>query len=486
MQKIKELFESRKRWQNNRASAIFPCYVNDKNDQIISFQNYWKWKNNIFDARFYLSLRDEQSNKYIKKEFKILEHNQFSIKNNFNLKKFSGVIECEIISKHNLRFPFPAIICFYKNNSGLISCVHSAGRVLNKNEKQKDNFFEESNFHCKLNKDFEPFIHLFNGNCYRKKDYGAEIKIYNFKNKLLLKKKIITNLLKPYSSKIILLSKVLSFKDLKKLENKKFFIKIKFKGKNIYGRLVVGNYDKKNDALFTTHTLSVFKNGDEKDFIRPKKNKNSTVFLPMMSSKMLNLNSVSYPINQKFSLKFQIKKATQQNKKLEKSKENEIIESKKLFSKRINNNRFALLYSNKKVPGRIYVSHNYSFNKSRHPTDIGMAFHNTKIPNKSRHWGQSVSLKNFDTSLLVRNVSHNLGFTENANCKLIIFNNKRKITKKFILKGDTYKVIKIKNIYKKIKSDFFSWKLYSNEGNLDIIWLSYNLKTKAICGDHCF
>ena len=36
MKSIKETFLSRSQWVNNRASAVFPCYINDKNDQVIT------------------------------------------------------------------------------------------------------------------------------------------------------------------------------------------------------------------------------------------------------------------------------------------------------------------------------------------------------------------------------------------------------------------------------------------------------------------
>ena len=44
---IEKAYRKRKQWFNNRASTIFPLYINDKNDQVIVFQDYWKWKNNI-------------------------------------------------------------------------------------------------------------------------------------------------------------------------------------------------------------------------------------------------------------------------------------------------------------------------------------------------------------------------------------------------------------------------------------------------------
>ena len=54
------------------------------------------------------------------------------------------------------------------------------------------------------------------------------------------------------------MSKIFSKRELKKIWNKKFFIKIKFNVIGAFGRLIVGNYDKKFDAFFTTHTLNSF------------------------------------------------------------------------------------------------------------------------------------------------------------------------------------------------------------------------------------
>ena len=47
---IEKTYIDRNLWKNNRTSAVFPCYLNSNNDQIICFQNYWKWKNKIKDV----------------------------------------------------------------------------------------------------------------------------------------------------------------------------------------------------------------------------------------------------------------------------------------------------------------------------------------------------------------------------------------------------------------------------------------------------
>ena len=68
MKSIKETFLSRSQWVNNRASAVFPCYINDKNDQVITFQNYWLWKGKISELDIFITLIDGNSSFKMKKE----------------------------------------------------------------------------------------------------------------------------------------------------------------------------------------------------------------------------------------------------------------------------------------------------------------------------------------------------------------------------------------------------------------------------------
>ena len=135
MLSIRKTFVDRKKWVNTRSSTIFPTYINSKNDQILVFQDYWKWKSNIEDIIFILTLRYQNSKIFNQIKYKIKDHNEISIKKIFNIKKkFIGQLECEIESNQNLKFPYPALMIFYKNSNGFESAAHSAGRHLNSNE----------------------------------------------------------------------------------------------------------------------------------------------------------------------------------------------------------------------------------------------------------------------------------------------------------------------------------------------------------------
>ena len=72
---INDFFNSpklnREKWVNTRSSTIFPIYLNRNNDQILVFQNYWKWKSNIKDVVFILTLRYQNSKIYNQIRYKV-------------------------------------------------------------------------------------------------------------------------------------------------------------------------------------------------------------------------------------------------------------------------------------------------------------------------------------------------------------------------------------------------------------------------------
>ena len=71
--------------------------------------------------------------------------------------------EAEIISLENLGFPFPALMIFVVDQvNHQVSCVHSAGRILNSNEQKKLKLYEETNWLAIQNDNFTPFFHIFN------------------------------------------------------------------------------------------------------------------------------------------------------------------------------------------------------------------------------------------------------------------------------------------------------------------------------------
>lgn len=485
MLSIKNTFKDRAKWNNRRSSTIFPVYINKNNDQILVFQNYWKWKNKINDVKFILTLRYENS--IIKNQIKINinDHNEISVKKYFNIiRSFKGQLECELVSGENLKFPYPALFMFYKNNFGYLSAVHSAGRHLNKNENISSKFYE-SNFYCLMNNEFSPVIHSFCGDELKKKNNFINLSFLDEKNCLIFKKKISNIFSKPYSSKIIFLEKYLNKSQIKKIFNKIFFIKIKFEIQNIFGRLVVGNYDKKNDALFLTHTFRV-SDSKNKNLIGPNKNYKSTGFIPLMNSHPLKLIAKSYPTNSSSVSKFDeyILKRNQSY-KIGSGIMKTGMNNKKIFKIENDKNEYKIVEFKDTIPDRVNVELNYFLKNSRHPTDIADGVKTCFQPRKSSHWGHGVSKKNYKTFIIIGNYSNLNSEMVNEKVRLTIFSNKKKIEKNIFLKKKSFKIVKLKDMKSKIGSDYFSWKVYSRKSNLNIYWVSFNEKG-SICGDHAF
>ena len=47
--------------------------------------------------------------------------------------------------------------------------------------------------------------------------------------------------------------------------------------------------------------------------------------------------------------------------------------------------------------------------------------------------------------------------------------------RKFKINNNSFKIINLKNL-KNIKSNFLSWKLFAEKGNVEVVWLSLNKK----------
>ena len=484
MLSVSKTFVDRKNWINTRSSTIFPTYINNINDQILVFQDYWKWKSNINNIIFILTLRYQNSKIFKQVKYKIKNHNEISIKKIFNIKnKFIGQLECEIESNENLKFPYPALMLFYKNSNGFESAVHSAGRHLNSNEKISSKY-SESNFFAIVNKDFSPVVHIFSGKKINFKKNFLDIKIYNENNILLINKRINKLFIKPFGSKIIFIKNYLNKLELKKIFDKKIYIKFNFDIMNIFGRLIVGNYDKKNDAFFVTHTFRVH-NSKNKNLIKPNKKYKSTGYLPLMNCEPLKLIAKSYPTNAPCKTEYNNFKLYK--KRIKQGQSHLITGGKKskIFEIEHYGNNFNILEFKKTIPDRFNVEFNYYLENSRHPTDIADGIKTCYQPRKFSHWGHGISKNDYETYIFIANYSNNLAERKNEKISITIFSNSKKIKKKININNSSYYVLKLKNLKKKIKSNYFSWYILSKKTNLNVYWVSFK-KKGSICGDHAF
>lgn len=479
---LKKNFSQRSLWVNYRSSAIFPFFIGKDEDTILVFQNYWIWKSDIKNIIANLYIRDFNGRLIFSDSIQIKDHNELSLKKIIETKKLnSGSIEIELVANKNLGYPFPAILCFFKSKN-FLSAVHSAGRIINNNEVHEEHTWKESNFITLLNNKFTPFISIFNGQ-HALKNKNIEIKFFKLPHKKLLLKKTIPLNISPFGSKIVYIKKILNSDEIKLLKDERFFIEFKHQNNGIFGRYVVGNYYKKENMHFATHSYMSI--SDNEDMISSKPESPLTSFLPAFNKKPLNLKIISYPTNSNANVVFKSKESA-----LGKSAANNDEDiysynsSKTAFEEQIIDDKFIKFYSTEKTPARLNISYNFSLNNSIHPTDIATGFKGNVYPSKTNHWGSIVNDTNWKTVFFLRNCSHDPEKTKKANAIFKFFDNKSSFTKKISVPPETCVAFEInKNTsFKK----FISWKCKGSVGTIEIFWISYNQKNGAICGDHSF
>ncbi|MDB6002239.1 MAG: hypothetical protein JWP52_3938, partial [Rhizobacter sp.] len=106
-----------------RSSAIFWVKQDEGVSTVISFGNYWKFKNNT-DVTLVLNARGHGG--------QLIERRRISFDDGevMNLRPADGVasIEIEVFSLRNMRIPYSAIMAVYECKDS-ISMVHSYSRV---------------------------------------------------------------------------------------------------------------------------------------------------------------------------------------------------------------------------------------------------------------------------------------------------------------------------------------------------------------------
>ncbi len=487
---LKKDFSERSEWHHNRANAVFMCYINELNDNIIVFQNYWKWKSKIEDVSCIVRLRHEDGSIFDTKEILIRDHNEISIKKYFLVDSFIGSIDFEIISTSNIGFPFPAILCFYINNIS-ISVVHSSGRILNSHENNEYTKFSESNFLCLLDDEFTPFVHIFSGaSAPLGREGDVRLIFRDSDNNILIDKFLKKVLTLPFQSKIIQITDVCSNSELKKIYKKDFFLTVEVDISGIFGRFIVGSYNKKNDAYFVTHSFRRIDSDDSDISIKTKK-LNAASFLPIICSKPLSVIATSYPTNSKSNLTLYERQSKLEEPLKETGRKRGISTGGsygKIFRAEIKGDIFNCLYTKDPTPSRINVNYSYSLKNSLFPTDIATGFKSHVYPPKVSHWGGGYALdSNFETYIFIRNCSHNFLETQTAKIKLRIFNSTTIYQEELVILAETAKCVKLSDLKVDLSDNiFFSWNVISSQPTLETFWVSFNETNGMICGEHGF
>lgn len=244
-----------------RASAIFPAYHTSEISTRYIFLGYWLIKRNIKELVCIATLRNHQGEILVKKEFPIQEKKGYSIELSELLllchteaSLFTGSVEIEFFSSEPLVYPFPAVtINIYGKKFS--SVVHAAQRVYNDAEDMAANEKEhvaESGFNIAIDQNREPYLTLINGP--QKEDkFKLDFQFVNHREEILHVNETIEHLA-PYETRFIYPAQIPNLQLNQFLQGFLGTIKINFKLRWIYPRLIVGTFDKSLPAFSVTHS----------------------------------------------------------------------------------------------------------------------------------------------------------------------------------------------------------------------------------------
>lgn len=487
---LKQDFINRSSWLNFKASTIYPLNIKNKSDFLICFPNYWKIKNKIKNMICCIKLYDNNGHKISSKIVNIYLHNEIYFSRIFKIKKFSGILEIDFQSTENLKFEFPGITGFYISPKKLISCVHSAGRLLSVNQNSSyDKISEETNFSLKFKKyTTTPFFSLFNS-FIEKKNNKIVITLKNKDNDILAVKTLQKDIILPYSNKIFYLDNYFPEKILKKSE----YCIVKTNASDVFPRMICGNYHRKLHHYEVTHSYPVIKN--KKDVINLKKlnpeKYDCYSYLHFVKSKNSDLEIKIFPTNLKQKINSKLYIYDEKMKKLKFIKKVIFNSGSKMFNYNMDrNSNFGILkIKQKRIPSRINATYIYkNKNKNNLTSDIALAFKSVEYPVKRSHWGSFVLSNEIDTNLLMRKFSH-----KNENCYsegyLDIYAGDKLIKrKKLKIKNDNYQILNMKEIAgvktKEIKT--YSWIATFSKNPEGVDFFSNIFSKKFMSGDHAF
>lgn len=489
--KLTDAFADRSKFVAYRASTVFPVLLGSSTDVIVAMLNYWKIKSGILNIVCNIRIYQENGALVHLSHHKIQsDHFHISLQSLVGKTDFIGMAEVEILSTENMRFPFPAIMTFYKSGE-VYSAVHSAGRIKNPDEAYIPSHSCETNWSCKFTGDITPFFHVFNG---PRQDSVPEIRaqLFDPKNKLLEDRTFCPEIRAPFSSKIFFAEDIFSTNDVP-IDS---FIKVTLPNAEFFPRLVVGNYHKSIKFLEATHS---FKEIDFEDFcpdLRPEKSLLS--FMGILQPEELKVELVSFPTNSPSlsPVKSEIRRTS--NGVLEKT--NEIIawdagvKADRIFRYRLgpSDRAITLDFKEGKVPSRLNASYCYRVKNASgvFSTDIASGANFNGYPPKHSQWGHGIIGNSYETVIMFHNFSHHPDTTQKAQGTLTVYSDKfAPLNYDLVIMPEGISFVYLKKAF--ALADFprentiVSWFIKFDAPTVFSYWVSY-ANDGRICGEHGF
>tara|TARA_B100001063_G_C16776624_1_gene566029 strand:+ start:3234 stop:4706 length:1473 start_codon:yes stop_codon:yes gene_type:complete len=490
MTSLKTSFNQRKYWTNHRASTVFPYFA--QSIQSIVFQDYWIWKSNIEKKMVVITVRNCDGLVVYREVIEqISNHNCHPIPSYLC---DGGMIEFEIMTDENIKFPFPAIMMFVSSvDNKLVSCVHSGGRILNKNEEVARTTSVESNFYCQLDSKFTPFFHIFNGNepiQYNELNLSTcRVELCSGYDNTVLHSMVYKPPSLPYASSVIKLNDLLEANNIHIDSDSSFYLRIHTLSCGIFPRLICGNIHKESGFPFITHSFKSYDENISDDFQETNSTDEISMFFPICCVSPLDLQIRSYPTNEPLIVRakqeLQLTKTISEFTFLTGSKDAsiQIFESAGVNS---------IVRTYGRAPSRLNCSLNYSLPNSLHPTDIATGFKCIDYPPKHSHWGHAILSNQFETLLFIRwiELPDNKSKVCEAQLSIDIFNEMESSEFRINILRDEITAIHLSDHFNisssSIQKSIVSWRFNTEIPTIECFWVAYNADTGAIAGEHGF
>jgi len=489
--KLADAFADRSKFIAYRASTIFPVLVTPDNDTVIVMMNYWAIKNKLFNVCCNLRVYNESGDLvHIHHQRIDKDHIQISIKEVAALRDLKGMVEVEVISLDNMSFSFPAVVAYYKSKDNY-SVVHSAGRIRNPDEPYTPAYSCETNWSCKFCEDITPFFHVYNG---PKANSVGKIRaqLLGPNNQLIEEVVFDPGISSPFSSRVVLADELFEAKNIPG----ESFIKVTLPNAESFPRMVVGNFHRPTNFLEATHS---FKEVDFEDYCPDMKpGKSLLSFMSIMQPEELDAEMVSFPTNSpsRAHVTAHVRKANDAI--LERT--GEVLswdagsKADGIFVYRPNplDKGVSLDFSEGRVPSRLNASYRFRVRNSsgKFSTDIASGATSSVYPAKHSHWGHGIISADYETVVMLQNISHNPGATRIAKGKLTIYSDKFSAMSCDVeIKPEGVCFIYLKQAFGLGSSfkdgDFISWFANFDVPSVYCYWVSYT-RDGRICGEHAF
>jgi hypothetical protein len=396
------------------------------------------------------------------------------------------LVEVEIISIDNLRFPFPGVVGIYQAGNRF-SAVHAAGRVKNADEKQEISHTQESNWTCKFGPDVTPFFHYFNGPVLPR-DKSVTVVLRSPQGISVAKKEVHVGHLPPFGSQLFLVTDIFDCSGLEPGS----FVSVQVEHNAVFPRLIVGNLFLSTNFLEVTHSFPII---DKKDYCPTDNSAEYQSMLCAYTHPDLALRVRVFPTNCEGSFDVKVSRQAFSDRTLvdtgDSFHQTSRDDSEPLRFSLADEERFRCLNMiGNTVPSRFNASYVYSVRglDTSFSTDIADGADSSVYPPKWRHWGHAFLDEGYESVVLIRNNTHTPSKTRFAKGKLSLYSEGYERTTTVEVEAES--AIEVAKFMDGFASQsggeprFISWFLEMDEPTCETFWLVYRKSDGSIFGDH--